>query len=704
MPWVRLHGTKDYYGMALHLKEVPEFRCTINLVPSLLTQILAYTDKDGSDRHLDVSRLPADGLNQADGHFLLDNFFMANVDNMIRPFPRYHELYTKRAFGTQKVQQVLPRFTERDIRDLQVWNNLTWFHEFAFQQDSDLAEFRRKGHGWTEDEKQWLLEKQLDILRQIIPLHKELSDSGQVELTTTPFFHPILPLLWDKRSAREAMPDCPLPQHGESYREDAIEQIDRGVQFHTELFGKPPAGMWPSEGSVSQDIVEPVSASGIEWIATDEEILAHSTDGWVSRDGQGHLRNPEMLFRPWKVESSDHELQIVFRDHALSDLIGFHYQRSDPEHAAHDMLGRIEGIGRAVDPKNAGRPALVPVILDGENCWEYYPDGGVAFLRSLYQEAVKRPAIRPVRMIDHLTEFPATDRIGRLFAGSWISHNFAIWIGHDEDVRAWEALQETRNFLVERQRAGGIDVTTLKQAWEEIYIAEGSDWYWWFGDDHSSELDAEFDKLFRQHLKNVYKLLREPHPVELDQPIAHVEQRAIHTQPTSFLNANINGHRTFFEWINAGRFDAGSQRGTMTMVTRGAVTALLFGFTEKTMLLRIDTRHPAFQELLEYDELRVRFVHPERYEVRLKEDRNKQIVATLHKNGTTVVDAGLEHGVDQIVELAIPFAAMELQQGDPVSYFVELFRNKQSAERAPSEGEIQFKVPSRDFERIMWQA
>src|SRR5262249_8769562 len=227
MPWVRLHGTKDYYGMALHLKEVPEFRCTINLVPSLLLQIQRYTEKGGRDRHLDVSLLPADNLSEMDALYTLDQFFMASVDNMIRPYPRYHELYLRRGFGRDSAEKALPRFSERDLRDLQVWNNLTWIHPLAIQQDPDLQDLVKKGRMFTEADKTLLLDKQLAILKQIIPLHRELARSGQVELTTTPFYHPILPLLWDKRCARQAMPECELPKFLDSYAADAKMHVDR---------------------------------------------------------------------------------------------------------------------------------------------------------------------------------------------------------------------------------------------------------------------------------------------------------------------------------------------------------------------------------------------------------------------------------------------------------------------------------------------
>ena len=538
-PWVRLHGTKDYWGMAWHIREVPEFRCTINLVPSLLVQLLKYTEHGGSDRHLDVSRMPADGLSRADGLYLLDHFFMANGDSMIRPSPRYHELFLKRRLGIDSAEVALSRFAPRDVRDLQVWSNLAWMHPIQFEIDSDLLEFRRKGQSYTEADKAWLLDKQLEILRSVIPLHRQLSEGGQVELTTTPFYHPILPLLWDKRLARQAMPNCELPKHLDSYREDAVEHLRRAVAFHEQLFGEKPRGMWPSEGSVAQEIIGAIADVGIEWIATDEEILMASTGGRVGREPNGHLRHPELLYRPWLVADGDKQLQMVFRDHAMSDLIGFHYQRADYTMAAMDLLGRVEQIGHATHAANAGRPTLVPIILDGENCWEYFHDGGVTFLRTLYHEAARRSAINPVRIGDYVRQHPATDRIDRLFAGSWISHNFAIWIGHSEDRTAWDFLHEARERLQQVATEGKLPPDKLQQAWDELFIAEGSDWFWWYGPEFGSAQDKLFDRLFRTHLQNIYTLLGEPYPAVLNQPIKRNGHRRLHTLPTGFLPVKV---------------------------------------------------------------------------------------------------------------------------------------------------------------------
>ncbi len=703
MPWVRLHGTKDYLGMALHLDEVPEFRCTINLVPSLLVQLEAYVRGSATDRHLRVSRLPADGLSHDDAIYLLDHFFMAHADAMIKPYPRYQELYQQRAFGIDGAAQALHRFRERDIRDLQVWSNLTWMHPLLFEKDPELAEFRAKGRRYSEEEKHWLLDKQRDLLSQIIPLHRKLADRGQVELTTTPFYHPILPLLLDKRLAREAMPDVALPGFRDGYPEDAEVHVRRAVESHRQHFGESPRGMWPSEGSVCQGIIPLLAKHGIQWIATDEEILGCSLNGKVGRDARGHVRHPELLYRPWKVTEGSDELAVVFRDHSMSDQVGFHYQRSPGHAAAYDFLAKVNAIGDACRQNAA---TLVPVILDGENCWEYYPDGGVSFLRSLYQSAARDARIRAVTVGEFLREHPPVDTLPRLFSGSWISHNFAIWIGHPEDNRAWDSLHATRDVLVAESRSGRHDPDTLARAWDEIYIAEGSDWFWWYGDDHSSALDALFDHLFRKHLRNVYTLLALDPPGGLFTPISSAApHRPVHDQPSSFLNVKVDGRSSYFEWINAARYICGNERGTMTLVSKGILQSVWFGFSAERLLLRVDTEGgPASERLEGVEQLRVGFVDPPDWEVLVALPASPQPTGYIShagqpsSNGTTV-----ETATGKILELAVPFGRLGLKAGDGIRFYVELLGGHSSLDRAPREGIFELTVPTPDFERIMWQ-
>jgi alpha-amylase/alpha-mannosidase (GH57 family) len=700
MPWVRLHGVKDYYGMALHLLEFPELRCTINLVPSLLLQLQAYTERGATDRYLSVSRRPADGLTEGDSLFLLDNFFNANHDYMIRPYPRYAELMQRRGAGRNTAREALRRFSERDLRDLQVWFNLTWIHPLAFEKDAELRSLPEKGRLFTEAEKNWVLDRHLEILRAVIPLHRRLAETGQVELTTTPYYHPILPLLLDKKLAREAMPDVKLPRYTGGYPEDAANQVKRAVEYHQQTFGKAPRGLWPAEGSVCQSMLPLLAQNGIRWLATDEEILSGTTHGFVSRDHKGHVRNPDQMYRPYKVAEAGHELGIVFRDHALSDMIGFHYQRSAPAAAAADFVGHLHGVGKAVD--RAEPPALVSVILDGENCWEHYPGGGVAFLRALYERCCRDPGVRPVSVGAFLEQYPPRDTLPHLFAGSWISHNFAIWIGHEEDNTAWDALHRTREHLRERARQNRVPPDQLRQAWNEVHIAEGSDWFWWYGDDHSSSQDGLFDYLFRKHLQNVYLLLGEAPPAELSRPISRRMQRAIHTMPRAFLEVKIDGRQTFFEWVSAGRYSCQNERGTMAMAAHGPIQDLYFGFDVQTLLIRIDFDSPAQSALADFDLLRVGFLEPAGYAAQVALPGGPNPRVTLTQGEKTLDATGSAVGIDQIAEIAIPFARLGVKVDQPLSFFVELLQAGQSRDRAPREGAINLTCPSPHFEQIMW--
>ncbi len=531
MPWVRLHGVKDYYGMALHLLEFPEMRCTINLVPSLLLQLESYAQHGASDRFLDLSRIPADGLTENDALFLLDHFFMGNAEHMIRPYPRYGELFQRRGADKHSARDALRRFQERDLRDLQVWFNLTWIHPLAVERDEFLSGLRDKGRNFTESEKSALLEKHLAILKEVLPLHRRLADSGQIELTTTPYFHPILPLLLDKKLAREALPDLKLPHYTGGYPEDAAWHLRRAIEQHASLFGKPPRGLWPAEGSVCQSMLPLLAQHGIRWIATDEEILGASTHGFVSRDSKGHVRNPDRMYRPYKVKEGTAELDIVFRDHALSDLIGFHYQRSDPNQAAANFLTSLRGIGQCV---HTAEPALVSVILDGENCWEHYPGGGVAFLRcplpGVYPDdqhqtdADRRlPPEVPAARCAAASVSPAAGSTTTLPSGSATRRTIppgTPCIGRASTCARYPHRQPLAG---NDQRNGAMQYppdAVEEKAWEELYIAEGSDWFWWYGDEHTSAQDSLFDYLFRKHLQNVYLLLGDVPPPELARPIA----------------------------------------------------------------------------------------------------------------------------------------------------------------------------------------
>ncbi len=503
LPWVRMHAIKDYRGMVDVLEPFPRVRATFNLVPSLLTQLQSFAEDRAQDRHLSVGLAPADALTPSDRAFLGLNGFHAAYQRMIGPYPRYADLHARR--------KDFARWTVADLRDLQVWHKLAWMDPDWLVNDARLIGLVEKGRDYSEGDKQLLRTVELELLQSTIGVYRRARERGQVELSTSPFYHPILPLLCDTDAHLVAHPDALPPRHPFRWPIDARQQVARAVRFHTDLFGEAPVGLWPSEGSVSSLMVPIVAAEGLGWMATDEDVLARSLGELLPRDGDGLPLRPELLYRPYQVEAGGARVNLLFRDHSLSDRIGFHYQSWEPHHAADDFLWRVRESGRRFAEKTGGEDATIVVILDGENAWEHYAGGGRPFLRELYGRLQAATDIQTVTMAEaassHVKPLP------NLFPGSWIHADFYIWAGHRDDQRAWSQLSDLRTAF--EKRAPFITAAARDQAYEELLIAEGSDWFWWYGDDHSSDQDAEFDDLFRRHVRNAYTALDLEPPAEL---------------------------------------------------------------------------------------------------------------------------------------------------------------------------------------------
>ena len=715
MPWVRLHGVKDYYGMARLIQEFPGMRCTINLVPSLVAQLLDYVEHGATDPFLRRTELPADGLAAEDVHFILDHFFMAQWERMVRIYPRFGELLELRRFGRRPAARAASDFGVRDLRDLQVWFNLAWFHPVSFEETPSLRALLEKGRDFSEAEKAEVLRVQREVLARVIPLHRELSRNGQVELTTTPFYHPILPLLCDMGSARVAMPRVPMPVGHHALIEDAEAQVSKALAFHEQVFGARPVGMWPAEGSVSPAIVPLLARHGIRWMATDEEILGASL-GTGLRGAFGKLERAELLYRPWKVQADGAELDLLFRDHELSDLVGFQYQGWDGAAAAEDFLGRVERAGRTVP---AGAQPLVSVILDGENCWEHYPQQGVKFLRALYGRLQDgRAGVSPVRVGEALARHPPTQYLGKLFSGSWINHDFYIWIGHAEDRKAWEYVFRVREDLLRETLRRGAQAPFaagasaafqdpgLTQAWEELYIAEGSDWYWWYGDDRSSGNDEAFDRLFRTHLKNVYLFLGLPTPFFLENPVMALSVAGRYTRPGASLRITLDGRATnYFEWLGAGRYRSDREGGVMAAASPPLVHQIYFGYGREHLCVRVDLAEepgkagPEAKPGPQARGIALLFVEPKG--VVLRVDAGPPL--TLRQEGPWPRGLeGVEVVWDEILELRVPFKTLNLTHGQELSFYVEASGSGGTLERFPRSSALQFALPPENSESHEW--
>jgi len=712
LPWVRLHAIKDYYDMPLLLDDFKGIRQTFNLVPSLLMQLDDYARGEGRDLFLEVSKKPASDLTETDKGFILSNFFHANRENMITPLPRYWKLLHKRGvdFNSGSAGDVARFFSESDFRDLQFLFNLCWFDPSIQQSNPFLASMIKKGSMFSEGEKEILFETQREIISRVIPNYRRLMEEGKAELTTTPFYHPILPLLCNTDIASQALPHATLPEPPFIHPEDAELQVERAVNFHRELFGRPPSGMWPSEGSVSEEALSIIASNGIDWVATDEEILEATTGKRVERGGDGHLRNPEFLYRPYRRKGDARELAILFRDHHLSDRIGFVYQHWDGTTAAKDFIERLHHIRASLGAKNRNGEYMVPVILDGENCWEHYKNDGRDFLIALYEMIEEEPLLDMVTVSDHLTAHPPKAELDAIFPGSWINHNFKIWIGHEEDNRAWKYLQEAREALVTAEEGGEVSKESLKMAWEYIYIAEGSDWCWWYGDENSTEDDGDFDLLFRKNIINVYTQIGVAPPQHLNIPIMQDEvvSAPLSDLPPSLIYPVIDGEVTnYFEWLGAPLLKTGSSGGSMQMgggAGAGVIKEVYYGFNTRTLFFRFDYFTP--DQVSSAWNFTIHFTGSNSIEVTGAVE-NKNAEASVFRSGAASEENNSNKSVEaisagDIVELGIDFEELEVVQGEELPFYIKITTEKGEESRCPARGNCLITVPSEDYERYNW--
>jgi alpha-amylase/alpha-mannosidase (GH57 family) len=695
LPWVRLHGTKDYLDMAEILLNFPEIKQTFNFTPSLLEQIIDYAEHHAGDRYLELSLKKASELNIEDRTFILENFFLANWEHMIKPLPRYFELLMKR--GTHCIRSELKRmaqyFNVPDFLDLQVLFNLCWIDPVLRKKDPFLSMLLEKGRNFTEEDKVLLLEKQLDLLKKIIPRYREMVAANHIELSVSPFYHPILPLLCDTNAAKIALPEVRLPQNRFSHPEDAQRQIRMGIEYFEKVFGYRPVGMWPSEGSVSEEVLRLVSREGIRWIGTDEDILSVSL-GRPLRDSSRNVVDPHALYSPHLFE----DVSIIFRDHSLSDLIGFEYAKWEPGKAAEDFIAKLIHIGRSI-PKD--KPHLVSIILDGENAWEYYRNDGHDFLRYLYEGLSKEQRLKTVTVSEYLNVSDRGRPLERIHSGSWIYANFAVWIGHEEDNTAWDYLTETRAELQIFQEMN--PERDLSDAWKALYIAEGSDWNWWYGDDHTTENQKDFDELFRLHLMKVYREIGKEIPAHLFIPVLREDRSVVPlVAMRGFIEPRIDGMVTsYYEWYQGAHLDTRKAGGSMHK-SESILSTLFYGFNKDSLFLRLDSIVP-FRELTDEMTFSVDITKPlqSRIHITLKPSLHAELFRKIESSWTKIQDIP-DVAAEDIFEMKVPFSALNAREKDEISLSISVMKKGEEIERCPFRGHVTLTVPTPDFEAMMW--
>jgi len=664
LPWTRLHALKDYYGMVHILEEFPKIHQTFNLVPSMMVQVAEYAAGQARDPFLECAAKPAESLTDAERGLILDQFFHANPERMIHRFPRYAELYEARLAQKDPAYTRLG-FAAQEFRDLQILSQLAWFYEEFLENDPDVLALIRKGRNFDLADQALMLEKQKQILNRVIPAYHQAAVSGQIEISTTPYYHPILPLLCDSNIASVAHPGVTLPRQFR-HPEDAGRQLRMAREYIATEFASTPVGLWPSEGSVSDEVFRLAAETGFQWAATDSGVLDRTLE---------RASGVDALYRPHRWNQNGREIRVIFRDHFLSDLIGFVYSRMDAREAVEDFLGRIRENAREILAR--GRDALVPIILDGENAWEYYERNGRPFLRELYGRISDATDMSALTVSEALAKIEA-EPLDHIFPGSWINANFDIWIGAEEDNRAWECLLDARTAF---DSVADVGEDNKRLAFEEILIAEGSDWCWWYGPEHDSPNRPDFDLLYRSHLANVYRALGQQPPENLSRPILTVAAQEFRQAPAGFIHPVIDGEVTsYFEWLGAGLYRPDPRSGAMHG-RQFPVREVYYGTDGTSVFLRLDFETLP-NETTGGIELRLSFAPGD-------SAAPETVIVQVEDGAARTKPPDIKVALRQLLEIEVPLRAIQVQPGVVLRFQISSWQGGLPLGTLPHEGWLQ---------------
>ena len=520
-PWVYLHALKDYSDMAAHLEAHPGVKAVVNLVPVLLDQLEDYVDQFATGRMRDpllrmLARDNFDTLAPAERELLLNQCFRANHVKMIEPFTPYKRLRDLYRFVTAQGGDAARYLSGQYLADLITWYHLSWTGETVRRQHEPIVRLMTRGEGFTYAERLELFRLIGEILHDAVARYRRLAEAGRIELSTTPYYHPIGPLLLEFASAREAMPDAPFPR-ADNYpggRTRLTWHLARAQETHAHRFGARARGIWPAEGAVSAAFCRLAAEQAIGWTASGEGVLVNS----LRKSGLPADDRFQYLYRPYRVGSSAQALTCFFRDDRLSDLIGFDYKTWHGAEAVGHFLRQLEEIREHAPP---GTTPVVSVILDGENAWEHYPYNAYFFLHELYDALQSHPSIR-TRTFAEVTADPAhvAAALPELSTGSWVHGNLATWIGSEDKNRAWELLISAKQCYDLVLASGRLSAGEVEAASRQLAVCEGSDWFWWFGDYNPRDSVQAFDRLFRAYLAHLYRLLKLEPPPQLAEPVS----------------------------------------------------------------------------------------------------------------------------------------------------------------------------------------
>ena len=543
MPWTRLHAVKDYLDMVTILDNFKNIKLNFNVVPVLLDAFIDYGEKGMHDLHSRLTVTDIKDLTADDKEFILNNFFDSNYRTMIYPYEEYNRLFQKRQ---TMAEADINAFSDEEYSDLMALFNLAWFDPSYKNEYIELKKLFKKGKGYTLKDREKIIEIQRDIIRRIIPAYRRYVEEGKIEITTSPYYHPIVPILLDiksiKISDKEGLPvDLKMPLDAKIQTVSALDRIE-------ELIGKRPRGIWPSEHCVSPKELDLFKKAGAEWSISDEGILAESINFEFVRDFKGYLEDPYHLLKSYEYKNG---LKMIFRNSLISNLLSFEYPNYDSVFAANDLYDRI----KVMQSKLLSSPDenhILTIAMDGENCWENYPNDGITFLKTLYELIEKDDSLETVLISDYMEKEKNHKSLKTIASGSWINRNFKLWIDEPLKNLAWNYLKQVRDDFAHYVKKNPYN-PNIELARRELFIAEGSDWFWWYGEPNDSGRDNIFDYLFREHLKNIYVYLGLEAPEYLDSPLSATAARPSR-YPKGEITPILDGKDKPDDnsWLNAG--------------------------------------------------------------------------------------------------------------------------------------------------------
>ncbi len=702
MPWVRLHAVKDYLDMLFIMDKFPGLKLNFNLVPMLVSSIYDYAYNGAHDILSKLTITPVEELSDDEKEFILNHFFDVNYQNMVLPYEEYKKLYDKRF---QNGNCDINDFSPQEYSDIMSWFNLVWFDPM-WRDNPEIKElFNKKNGEFTQHDREKIIQLQRDLIKKIIPAYKKYQEDGKIEISTSPYYHPITPLLLDMQDARKANPNAEYPEIKSDMSKDARLNVELALDTFEEIFGKRPSGIWPSEQCISEKTLQLFMEQGIKWTVTDEGILEKTLKKEFIRDFRGYLEDPYELCHSYRYNHDGKQIGLLFRDAVIPNLIGFEYPHHDPVKAANDLYDRIKTKQKKLF-SSPDKMHLLTIAMDGENCWENYQNDGHEFLETLYRLIMEDDDLETVKVSDYIDAVNNLDWTGAPFeldticSGSWINRDFLLWIGEPTKNLAWTYMDNARQELVEYQKKYPND-ENLEFAWHELLVSQSSDWYWWYGEPNDSGQDDIFDHLFREHLKNIYRAIKKPIPSYLETPLAEfIESRSRYPQAV-FEGFKLTGKDPDDKWENGGCIDIPAPP---TMQEKRFLNKICFGYDYDNLYLRFDINkflldkdngYQGFNQIYMYfknnsdrkfHNAPIRVVNKtesvipiikERYnsEVKLTIVKNIHLAAQLaqaSRDSLWVLQLNnkIEYVMEDFLEIKIPFDDLRVEEGDSVEFFV----------------------------------